>query len=134
MPSGTKQFAVVCEDFGAGNPPPFVHWVLYNIPGTARALPENLPLDPTAPLPAEIAGAVAGGNGFQRRRFYRGPAPGPGTIHRYHFVVYALDADLRLKPGLNRDELHEAMHGHILGQGEMVPWYRRENRPVLPGF
>jgi phosphatidylethanolamine-binding protein (PEBP) family uncharacterized protein len=38
VPAGTRQFAVVCEDFEAGNPPPFVHWIIYNIPGTAISI------------------------------------------------------------------------------------------------
>src|SRR6202008_4216046 len=35
VPSGTRELAVVCEDFDAGNPPPWVHWVIYKIPPTA---------------------------------------------------------------------------------------------------
>jgi phosphatidylethanolamine-binding protein (PEBP) family uncharacterized protein len=35
VPTGTRAFAVLCEDYEAGNPPPFVHWVIYKIPGTA---------------------------------------------------------------------------------------------------
>ena len=86
VPAGTRGFAVVCEDFDAGNPPPFVHWVIYNIPGTAKGLPENVPIDPSIPMPAELAGAVQGLNGF-KRAMYRGPAPPAGKPHRYHFVV-----------------------------------------------
>jgi Raf kinase inhibitor-like YbhB/YbcL family protein len=126
VPSGTKQFAVLCEDFDAGNPPPFVHWVIYNIPGTARGLPAAIPIDPAAPMPPEIAGAVQGASGFQRRQIYRGPAPPAGKPHNYHFVVYAVDVELNLKPGLTRDELLEAIKGHVIGQGEIVPWYERK--------
>ena len=36
VPAGTREFAVVCEDFDAGNPPPFVHWVIYKIPGDGQ--------------------------------------------------------------------------------------------------
>jgi Raf kinase inhibitor-like YbhB/YbcL family protein len=56
VPAGTREFAVVCEDFDAGNPPPFVHWVIYKIPGTAKGLPENIPIDTSVPMPAEVAG------------------------------------------------------------------------------
>ena len=52
VPAGTREFAVVCEDFDAGNPPPFVHWVIYKIPGTAKGLPENVPIDPSVAMPA----------------------------------------------------------------------------------
>jgi Raf kinase inhibitor-like YbhB/YbcL family protein len=125
LPPGTKELAVVCEDFDAGNPPPWVHWVIYKIPPTAKGLPEGIPIDPSAELPAEVRGAMQGSNGW-RRSIYRGPAPPPGKPHQYHFVVYALDAALDLKPGLSRQELMNAMKGHVIGQGELVPIYERK--------
>jgi hypothetical protein len=124
VPAGTKQLALLLEDPDVGNPPPFVHWVIYKIPATAKGLPEGLPIDPAAPLPAEIAGAIQGVSGF-RRPIYRGPAPPPGKPHHYHFVVYALDANLDLQPGLNRADLLAAIQGHIIGRGELVAIYER---------
>jgi hypothetical protein len=44
----------------------------------------------------------------------------------YHFVVYAIDADLGLKPGLNRAELLAAIDGHVIGRGEIVAIYERK--------
>jgi Raf kinase inhibitor-like YbhB/YbcL family protein len=128
LPAGTRELAVICEDFDAGNPPPWVHWVIYKIPATAKGLPENIPIDPAARMPAEITGAVQGSNGW-RRSIYRGPAPPPGKPHQYHFVVYALDAALDLKPGMTRQELMDAMKDHIIGQGEVVPIYERKPLP-----
>jgi len=125
VPPGTKELAVVCEDPDAGNPPPFVHWVIYKIPATAKGLPENVPFEPGAAMPASIAGAIQGNSGF-RRPIYRGPAPPPGKVHHYHFVVYALDAPLEAKPGLTRAELLDAIKGHVIGQGELVATYERK--------
>jgi Raf kinase inhibitor-like YbhB/YbcL family protein len=124
VPAGTKELALILEDPDAGNPPPFVHWVIYKIPASATGLPEAISIDPAAAMPAEIAGAIQGISGF-RRPIYRGPAPPPGKPHHYHFVVYALDANLDLKPGLNRADLLAAMQGHIIGQGELVAIYER---------
>ena len=128
-PPATREFIVICEDPDAGNPPPFVHWVIYKIPGTAKGLPEALPVNTVTPMPAGLEGAVQGLNGF-RRPVYRGPAPPPGNPHPYHFVVYALDTTLPApKPGfpaLTRAELHEAMKGHVIGQGELVANYGRQ--------
>lgn len=132
VPVGTREFAVVLEDPDAGNPPPFVHWLMYKIPATARGLPENVPIDPAAAMPADISGAVQGSNGF-RRNIYRGPAPPPGRPHHYHFVVYALDQALNLAPGLTRQQLLDAMKGHIIGQGEIVPTYERVGVPTPAG-
>src|SRR5476651_2256405 len=125
LPAATKEIAVICEDPDAGNPPPFVHWVIYKIPATAKGLPEGIPIDPDAKMPAGIAGAIQGMSGF-RRAIYRGPAPPPGKPHHYHFVVYALDADLGLKPGLTRADLLAAIQGHVIGQGEIVSIYERK--------
>jgi uncharacterized protein len=123
LPPDVKSIAVVCEDPDAGNPPPFVHWVVYNIPPSAKGLPENVPFEPGAAMPREIGGAVQGMSGF-RRPIYRGPAPPSGKPHHYHFVVYALDvADL--KPGLTRAELLDAANGHVLATGELVVTYER---------
>ena len=124
VPDAAKSIAVVCEDPDAGNPPPFVHWVIYNIPATASGLPENVPFEPNAAMPSAIAGAVQGLSGF-RRPIYRGPAPPPGKVHHYHFVVYALDVT-DLQSGLTRAELLDAMKGHVLGQGELVATYERK--------
>jgi Raf kinase inhibitor-like YbhB/YbcL family protein len=128
VPAAAKELAVVCEDPDAGNPPPFVHWVVYKIPPAAKGLPEAMPLDSMTKLPADLAGTVQGTNGF-RRTLYRGPAPPAGKPHHYHFVVYALDASIATKPGqapLTRGELLEAMKGHVIGQGELVSIYERK--------
>jgi Raf kinase inhibitor-like YbhB/YbcL family protein len=127
VPAAAKELALILEDPDAGNPPPFVHWVIYGIPASATGLPEAISIDPAAPVPAEIAGAIQGVSGF-RRPIYRGPAPPPGKPHHYHFIVYALGANLDLKPGLNRAELLAAMQGHIIGRGELVAVYERGAR------
>ena len=131
VPASARELVVICEDPDAGNPPPFVHWVVYKIPATAKGLPEALPIDPAARMPADLAGAVQGTNGF-RRAIYRGPAPPPGKPHHYHFVVYALDAPIPAKtdqPPLTRAELLDAMKGHVVGQGELVAIYERQGAP-----
>ncbi len=128
-PATTKSFALICDDPDVPMPQPFVHWVIYNIPGAAKGLPANIPIDPAAAMPAEIAGAIQGPSGF-RRPIYRGPAPPPGKVHNYHFTVFALDvADL--PAGLNKAQLVDAMAGHIVGQGQLVATYER--KPPAPG-
>ena len=130
-PAATRQFAMIMDDpdaqFGGNN---FVHWVVYKIPGTAKGLPAELPMDATLststtpPAPAEVAGVIQGLSGF-RRAGYRGPAPPAGKPHHYTFTVYALDSELPLEQGLNRTQLMEALKGHIIGQGSLVAIYER---------
>jgi Raf kinase inhibitor-like YbhB/YbcL family protein len=123
-PATTQSFALVCDDPDVPIAGGFVHWVVYNIPPTATGLPESLPIDPAAPMPAAIAGTVQGLSGF-KRPIYRGPAPPPGKPHHYQFTVYALDV-AGLAPGLTKAQLVEAMQGHIVAQGELVALYERK--------
>lgn len=128
LPEGTRELAVVCADFGAGNPPPWVHWIIYSIPGTASGLPEGLPITWDQQIPTEILGSIQGLNSWGRP-YYRGPAPPAGTPHLYHFTVYAIDAVLGLESGLTREEFLEAVDGHVIGRGELVPVYERFASP-----
>ena len=126
-PANTKQFALVYDDpdvvFGGQT---FVHWLVYKIPGTAKGLPANLPIDQvTLTGPPDIAGSIQGLSGF-KRALYRGPAPPPGKPHHYTWTVYALDAELPLTEGLSRNQLMEAIKGHIIGQGSLVAIYERK--------
>ncbi len=125
LPEGTRQIAVICQDHGAGNPPPWVHWIIYNISGNAEELPAGLPFDTSEPMPRGLEGAVHGNNGWGLP-MYRGPAPPGNSLHHYDFAVFALDEELNLPPGLDREELLEAIDGHVIGRGDMVPIYRRQ--------
>lgn len=127
-PAAAKQFALVCDDPDVPMPGGFVHWVVYKIPGTAKGLPAELPMDAVLTAPPDIAGTIQGLSGFKRTG-YRGPAPPPGKPHHYTFTVYALDAELPLEQGLNRNQLMEAIKGHIIGQGALVAIYERKPKP-----
>jgi len=124
LPAGTRQLAVICEDHGAGNPPPWVHWIIYNIPPGASGLPQGIPFDPADPMPRGLERARQGNNGWGLA-MYRGPAPPPGTVHEYEFTVLALDTELDLPAGLTRAELLEAIEGHVIGRGNLVATYAR---------
>jgi Raf kinase inhibitor-like YbhB/YbcL family protein len=125
VPAAAKELALICEDPVAPTPQPFVHWVVYKIPPTAKGLPEGMPIDDTTKMPSELSGTIQGLSGF-RRPIWRGPAPPkPGVTHRYHFIVYALDTVLDVPAGLNKTQLLDAMKGHIIGQGQLVATYTR---------
>jgi Raf kinase inhibitor-like YbhB/YbcL family protein len=134
-PATTKEYALVLDDSDAnfGGRGPFVHWVLYKIPGTAKGLPEGVPMGATVTT-AGIAGAInglSGFNAFQRpgsppsEPGYRGPAPPPGAPHHYRFSVYALNAPLDAGPGLDKAALLKAMEGKVVAQGEIVGVYQK---------
>jgi len=125
-PASTKQFALILDDPDASDGGmPFVHWIVYRIPGSARELPEALPAGNLVggPLDGTIQGVSSFGGGRGNpppANVYRGPAPPRGMPHHYHFTIYALDTALDLQDGLNKAALLQAMQGHIIGQGELV--------------
>ncbi len=125
-PAGTRQWALICDDPDAPTAEPWVHWVLYEIPGDVRSLPEGVD---TAAKPRAPKGALQGLNSWTdgRKIGYRGPFPPNGHgVHHYHFKLYALDAPLALKEGLAKKALLKAMDGHILATGELIGTYERK--------
>jgi len=50
---------------------------------------------------------------------YGGPAP-PDGRHTYIFKLYELDTDLDLKEGYSKQELEDAMKGHILAEAKLT--------------
>jgi len=120
-PDATKSFALICDDPDApvGT---WDHWVLWNLPGEQRQLPENVAKVDTLP---DLGGARQGKNSWPKIG-YNGPMPpkGHGT-HHYNFVLYALDAPLDLKAGADKKALLAAMKGHVLGQARLTGTYSR---------
>jgi Raf kinase inhibitor-like YbhB/YbcL family protein len=56
-----------------------------------------------------------------------GPMPPPGSgTHRYFFKVYALDTTLELPGSATKEQLVEAIQGHVLAQGQVFGTYVRE--------
>jgi Raf kinase inhibitor-like YbhB/YbcL family protein len=120
-PAGTKSFALIVDDPDAPDPrapkTTWVHWLLYNLPATAAALPEAATV---ADLPP---GTLEGINDWKRTG-YSGPCPPIGR-HRYFHKLYALDValpDLR-KP--TKPDLEKAMRGHVLAEAQLVGTYEK---------
>ena len=53
---------------------------------------------------------------------YGGPAP-PDKRHTYIFKAYALDTELDLKEGFSKQELEDAMKGHIIAEAKLTGTY-----------
>jgi Raf kinase inhibitor-like YbhB/YbcL family protein len=116
-PEGTVSFVLISDDPDAPGGT-WVHWLLYNIPADARALPEAISAEEELP-----DGSRHGENSFGRLD-YGGPCPPSGT-HRYFFKLYALDVILDLEPGANKETLLQAMEGHILAEVVLMGTYSR---------
>jgi Raf kinase inhibitor-like YbhB/YbcL family protein len=116
-PAGTKSFAIVMDDPDA--PIDFTHWLVFNIPPGVRELAEGASQQSAMPH-----GSVEGRNDFGRPG-YGGPCPPRGNPHHYVFRVYALDRLLDLPAGAAGKQVHAAISGHIVAQGQIVGTYQR---------
>ena len=121
-PRGTRSVAVLVLDPDAPNGS-FVHWAVWGLPASLRALPEGAGRGGSGAggLPP---GALQGRNGFGAIG-YGGPCPPPGAVHRYEFHVYALDDVPPLPQGAAAAQLPADLGGHVLAQGVVVGRYGR---------
>lgn len=111
-PAGTVSLALIVDDPDApvGT---WVHWVVWNLPGTTTEIAEGA-------LPAGVA---EGRNGWGRSG-WGGPSPPSGT-HRYFFRLQALDTVLSLPASTDAATLRRATAGHVLGEAELMGTYSR---------
>lgn len=119
VPEATKSLVLIADDPYApvGT---WVHWVLYDIPATFSALPEDLPKSQYT-----SQGARQGLNDIKHLG-YGGPCPPPGKPHRYFFKLYALDTMLNLQPGSRKQDVERAMEKHVLAEGRLMGSYKRK--------
>ena len=124
-PANTASFVLIFRDPDvaiAGTPEDNLHWMLWNIPGTATSLPEGVPQGaelPDGTRQISVSGPV-----------YRGPgAPATGPMHHYTFELFALDTKLDVQPAATPAETRaavlKAMSGHIRGKAVYVGLFRR---------
>jgi Raf kinase inhibitor-like YbhB/YbcL family protein len=125
-PDNVASFVLIVHDLDApigGSTDDLLHWLLWNIPGSVRQLPEGVPQGATLPDGTRQISAT-GPN-------YRGPAaPASGQPHHYVFEIYALDTMLDVAavgatPPQTRAAVLAAMAGHVRGKGVYIGTYRR---------
>ncbi len=115
VPASAREFALICEDPDAPRNPPFIHWVVYNIKNDVFELPEGIS---TEDLQTD---KFSQGVNSEGNTGYMGPRPPPNTgTHRYYFRLFALDQKMNLPPNLDKDQLEDALTGHIIGEAEIV--------------
>lgn len=125
VPSGTVTFLLHLHDLDVSRnhtTDDQLHWIVWNIPGTATGLPEGVPMGAQLQNGAyqlSASGAV-----------YRGPgAPASGPRHHYTFELFALDTKLDVQPGTDafetRTVILKAIQGHILGKAVYMGLFHR---------
>lgn len=120
VPSGTKSYALIMDDPDipdsvkqARGIEVFDHWVVYNIPVDVTSI------SAAAPPPGNQGLNGAG------EPSYRGPCP-PDGEHRYFFYLYALDTTLPSISPLTKQQVLDAMRGHILAEGQLMARYDKQ--------
>jgi len=118
IPEGTKSLALISDDPDAPMGE-WVHWVMYDIPADKKGLPEGVKKSDTL-----ADGSKQGMTDFGRVG-YGGPCPPPGKPHRYVFALYALDTNVDLEPGMDKDSVLEAIKGHVLEEARLTGLFKR---------
>jgi Raf kinase inhibitor-like YbhB/YbcL family protein len=122
VPMGTQSFVLIMHDpdnaLNKGTDD-VLHWIMFNIPGTARSLAGGLPLD------AKLPDGTIQAKGI-RNVGYMGPGnPPQNPYHHYTLELFALDDKLSLGPEATRAEIMKAMEGHTTGKAVLVGRFKR---------
>jgi len=101
VPSEAKTLAIIMDDPDAMKAvgKVWVHWLTYH----------NV-TDPNSKIEGKTDFGEIG---------YGGPAP-PDRTHTYIFKAFALDTKLDLKEGYSKQELEDAMKGHIIVEAKLT--------------
>lgn len=126
VPDGTASFAIIFHDMEPRDHKGIednLHWMIWNIPGNARSLPENVP-QTLADLPDGSRQSQAGKN---PNPGYKGACPPMNVAlpHHYTFELFALDQMMDVPVGASRNDLLKAMDGHVLGHAVLVSLFHR---------
>jgi len=112
-PSNTQSLVIIMDDpdAQAAVGKIWVHWIIWNIDPNTNEISESV-----IPL-----GSLEGKTDFGDIG-YGGPAP-PDKRHTYFFKLYALDTKLDLENGSSKQQIENAMEGHILEKTTLTGTY-----------
>jgi Raf kinase inhibitor-like YbhB/YbcL family protein len=118
VPPNTVSFVLIAHDPDVAMDKKIgdvLHWMAFNIPGTASGLPEGVPAT------AQLADGTMQAKNRRGAIGFLGPgAPAVGPYHHYTFELFALDTKLSLGADATRADVLAAIDGHILGKGVLV--------------
>src|SRR6201985_101506 len=118
-PEGTKSYVLLMSDPEGRAPAGVAHWVAYGIPASVTGFAEG-----------EVSGAsnkYVGGKSTMNWPSYMGPCTPPNVgFHHYTFILMATDLEpTALAPGMTREELTQALSGHVKGSTGIVGLFGR---------
>ena len=110
VPDGTVTFALILRDPDTSVSQTIneiVHWMIFNIPGRTRELPEGI-----AGLAQLPDGSVQALNQAKKIGYMGMAANVAGPYHHYTFELFALDTKLKLGPDATQADLLKGMNGY----------------------
>lgn len=119
-----KSYLLLLEDPDAPGPRPFVHWLIWNIPGGYSGLAEGVP---ATIHPASVPEAVQGRNDAGGVGYF-GPKP-PSGLHHYTLRLIALDTVLSLPADADVQAVMAAARRHQVGHAERMLLYAGPSTP-----
>ena len=126
VPDTAASFVLIVHDVDAATgsgTDDVLHWMVWNIPGATRSLPEGVAHGSELPDGARQISATG--------PFYRGPgAPASGPPHHYVFELFALDGMIDVQgvgqsPQQTRAAVVAAMAGRVRGKAAYVGLFKR---------
>lgn len=121
VPDTAESLVLVVDDPDAPNPP-FTHWLLWNVPTDASAIPEGITQSRTV---AELNGAKQGTNSFGELG-YRGPRPPKGDgPYTYRFTLSAVETPLNVQAGARRGQVTQGLRDNLVATARITGEYER---------
>jgi Raf kinase inhibitor-like YbhB/YbcL family protein len=109
VPEGTNNLLLLCYDPDAHKT--WIHWLVYNIDPKTNKLIKNH--------------YENGFNSFNNLG-YGGPQPPAGTLHHYHFALYALNKKIIFENILYKyNEIKDLIKNNIIRETEIVGLYKK---------
>ena len=129
VPDGTVSFALILHDPDTApmkKTDEVLHWMIFNIPGTATELPEGVPAQ------AQLSdGSVQALNQSKKVGYMGMGAAAVGPYHHYTFELFAIDSKIDVPQGTpqeaanTRTAVMNAIDGHVLGKALLVARFHR---------
>lgn len=112
VPQEAKSLVLIVDDPDAVSGL-FTHWIVFNIPPDTNNIGENS-------TPPGVEATTSYG-----KPGWGGPCPPNEPVHHYQFKLYALDTILDLDNAATREDIDEAMDGHVIDDAELVGLYQK---------
>ena len=101
-PPGSHELVLLVEDADNAAPKPFCHWSVWGLPPQKGMLLEG-------EAPPRVGKNAYGNSEWLLPEVAKGDPE-----HQYVFQLFALDLPLTLMPGASREDLFDAIDGHVV--------------------